>query len=285
MPAPPNLPAAPTVSVCVPVYNAARYVGEALMSVLEQTYDDWELVIVDDASSDDSWGVVQRFGEHPRVRLVRHETNLGAAATWNEVVTLARGRYVKLLCSDDRLVPASLATHIALLEAHPSAVLAAARRNIIDPEGKVLIRGRGLGRLRGLVSGLDARKAIVQTGTNPLGEPSVVMFDRATLESVGGFDARWRFMIDLDAYVRMLGRGDLVVADDVLAEFRVSPTQWSAALSREQRREHHRFIDEVAVSTGLARFGPTAVRGRAMATALSVARSLVYRRLRRRTGA
>ena len=282
MPAPPHPPVAPTVSVCVPVYNASRYVDQTLASVFAQTYDDWELVILDDASPDDSWDVVQRHAGDPRVRLARHERNQGAAATWNEVVGMARGRYVKVLCSDDLLSPDSLAIHVALLDAHPSAVLAAARRNIIDEHGAALIKDRGLGGLRGLVPGAEARRAIVRAGTNPLGEPSVVLFRRAQLLAVGGFDPQWRFTIDLDAYARVLEHGDLVAADATLGSFRVSPTQWSAALERDQRRENHEFVSRLAVASGLSRRGWSARRGRATASALSVGRSLVYRRLRRR---
>jgi glycosyltransferase involved in cell wall biosynthesis len=273
---------APLVSVCVPVYNAQAFVASTLDSVLAQTLSDWELIVVDDASTDGSWPIVQRYGADPRVRVKRHPVNRGAATTWNEVLGMAAGRYVKLLCSDDLIVPYCLAHQVAALEAHPSAVLVAARRDIIDDRGKRLMRGRGLGRVRGLVPGLEARRALVRAGRNLFGEPSVVMFRRDDLMAVDGFDHRWRYTIDMATYSNVLERGDLVAIEETLASFRVSSTQWSAVLEHDQRAEHVRFLSELADATGIGRGDWRARIGRARASSLSAGRSVLYRLMRRR---
>ena len=125
---------APTVSVCIPAYNAARFIGEAIGSVLAQTCRDFELVVVDDASADDTVDVVRRFSD-PRLRLLRNARNLGLAGNWNRATSEARGRYVKLLCQDDLLRPDCLADQVAVLD-HPGngdVALVCARRDITPP--------------------------------------------------------------------------------------------------------------------------------------------------------
>src|SRR5207248_11536007 len=92
----------PAVSVCIPAYNAIRFIDEAVRSVLAQSFGDLELVIVDDASHDGTAEAAESYGD-ARVRLFRNPTNIGAAANWNRVVSFARRRCVKVLCGDDVL--------------------------------------------------------------------------------------------------------------------------------------------------------------------------------------
>ena len=106
---------APTVSVILPVYNRAATLSQCVATVLAQTFSDWELVAVDDASRDDSCAVIEGFND-PRIRLVRHERNRGPSAARNTGIQEARGKYVALLDSDDEWLPGKLAAQIALLE-------------------------------------------------------------------------------------------------------------------------------------------------------------------------
>lgn len=110
--------AAPRVTVCIPVYNRARYVTEAIDTVLAQRFDDFEVLVIDDGSVDDSVAMIRRFSD-PRIRLERNDHNRGIPFTRNRCLELARGEYVALLDSDDRMMPDRLARQVAFLDRHP----------------------------------------------------------------------------------------------------------------------------------------------------------------------
>lgn len=104
----------PLVSVIVPAYNHAAFIGAAIESVLSQTLDDFELIVIDDASEDTTADIVAGFDD-PRLALRRHEHNRGPAQTLNEGITLARGEYLAILNSDDRYQPTRLAECLEFL--------------------------------------------------------------------------------------------------------------------------------------------------------------------------
>lgn len=106
----------PRVSVILPVFNRAAIVRRCLDSVRAQTFSDWELLAVDDASSDHSVDVIAALGD-PRIRILRHETNRGAAAARNTAMREARGEFVAWIDSDDEWLPEKLARQVALLDA------------------------------------------------------------------------------------------------------------------------------------------------------------------------
>lgn len=123
----------PLVTVIIPAYRHERYVGAAIESVLAQTIGDWELIVIDDCSPDGTWEQIQRHRD-PRITALRHDVNRGAHATLNEGVSLARGRYVAILNSDDVYAPARLERTIAHLES-ASAELVGTGIRLIDEEG------------------------------------------------------------------------------------------------------------------------------------------------------
>ncbi|HEX9141705.1 MAG TPA: glycosyltransferase family 2 protein, partial [Gaiellaceae bacterium] len=91
----------PRVSFVVASYNYARYLGQAVDSILAQTFADLEVIVIDDCSRDDSRAVLARYANEPRVRVVQHERNRGHLATYNEGIGLARGEFVGLFDADD----------------------------------------------------------------------------------------------------------------------------------------------------------------------------------------
>jgi glycosyltransferase involved in cell wall biosynthesis len=107
-----------TVSAIMPTYNTARYLGEAIESILAQTFQDWELIIVDDGSSDDTQAVLARYRD-PRIRTFRRETNGGRGLARNVALGEARGRYVAICDSDDVSLPRRFEIEVAFLESHP----------------------------------------------------------------------------------------------------------------------------------------------------------------------
>ena len=112
---------APKVTVFIPVYNREKYIATAIDSILAQTFQDFELLLVDDGSTDASVQIIAAYRD-PRLRLVRQETNQGIPKTRNKGLELARGEYIALLDSDDYAYPQRLARQVAFLDAHPEYV-------------------------------------------------------------------------------------------------------------------------------------------------------------------
>jgi glycosyltransferase involved in cell wall biosynthesis len=126
----------PRISVIVSVYNAAPYLRASVESILSQTLEDWELIIVDDGSTDESAEVAARFRDS-RVRLFRLPTNRGAAAAKNFGIEQARSRFLAFLDADDVAVPRRLQRQLNVLEKVPNAVLGA-RAEVIGTNGQHL---------------------------------------------------------------------------------------------------------------------------------------------------
>ena len=125
----------PMVSVVMPVYNGARTLRDAIDSVRTQTFQDFEFIVVDDASTDDSAAIVQSCGD--RIRLVRRPANSGICeVARSQGLALARGRYAALIDQDDLWEPTKLARQVAFMEAHPELLLSHTYAWVIDGAGK-----------------------------------------------------------------------------------------------------------------------------------------------------
>ena len=129
--------------MCIPVYRAEPYLRATIESVLAQTYPDWELVIVDNASPDRS-GEIARSYDDPRIVVHTNPETISLADNWNLAVTLSRGRLVKLLPADDEIRPECLELQLKAMDAHPGTSLVVCRRDLIDATGRVLAPRRGL---------------------------------------------------------------------------------------------------------------------------------------------
>lgn len=126
----------PIVSIGMPIFNAGRYLRKAVLSILQQTLSQWELIIIDDASTDGALDSIQDLHD-PRIRIVRGTENRGLAARLNEAVGLARGRYFARMDQDDISHPERLARQLAFLESHPEVDVVGARCLLIDGDDRV----------------------------------------------------------------------------------------------------------------------------------------------------
>jgi glycosyltransferase involved in cell wall biosynthesis len=130
---------APTVSIGLPVHNGEPFLRETLEALLAQTFDDFELVICDNASTDRTGEICAEFAERdPRIRYQRSPENVGAARNYNRTFELARGRYFRWSAADDLVEPDALEQCVAFLDANPDFVLAYPRTRIIDEAGRVI---------------------------------------------------------------------------------------------------------------------------------------------------
>ncbi|MEB3983904.1 glycosyltransferase [Mycobacterium sp. 663a-19] len=274
----------PVVSVVVPVYNCVAFIDATMQSILAQTFNDFELVVSDNASTDGTWEALQRYAVDPRVRLSRHASNVAAIENFQSVTDLATGDLLKLVCADDLLYPDCLAVQVAALTAHSSAVLAACTMDVVDAAGKTVFRNRGLAGLRDEVAGSRAIRRTVLAGTNIFGAPACVMFRRTALVDAGGWDGRSPFVLDLATYCAVLLRGNLVAEPRPLAAFRLRRSQWSEELVRTHPDYHH--VIGLQRELAAARPGLLGRRhlffGSARARVNALGRKAVYRWLGRR---
>jgi len=231
----------PLVSIVVPAFQNADYIERTMDSILSQSYPSLEVVVADHSSTDGTWELLQRYAGDDRVRLLRTEAGGGAERNWNRVTDAATGDLVKLVCGDDLIGSRCVERQVAAMQENPGAVMVSCRRDLVDADDRVLVSGRGLGRLRGVVPGREAVRAVVRAGTNLFGEPMSVLLRTDVVRRCGGWSAQDPYLIDEDLYVRVLRHGDLVAQTETLAAFRVNATQWSVALARSQAKQAARL--------------------------------------------
>ncbi|WP_427117781.1 glycosyltransferase family 2 protein [Pseudarthrobacter scleromae] len=275
----------PKVSIVIPAYNNVRYIAETLDSVLNQTYDDYEVVIADHSSVDGTQEVINRYKGNPKLRILSATPpGGGAQANWNRVSSEARGTFVKLVCGDDLIGPTALADQVQAFEDNPSAVLVASQRDLVDSNGHVFVKNRGLQGISGLVKGADAVRATVVAGSNIFGEPACVMYRRDLLQEEGGWDNTNPYLIDEATYARICFHGDVVAIRRSLATFRISASQWSVRLAKQQSDQAISFHEQIAREHPgvISRFD--LLVGNVRAIGMSYARRLAYVRLRKRMG-
>ncbi|MEW5913777.1 MAG: glycosyltransferase [Thermodesulfobacteriota bacterium] len=131
----------PKVTVLMGVFNRESYLEETIQSVLGQSLGDFEFIIVDDASTDHSWEVLQQQAARDRrIRLMRNEANQGAAPTYNRILAEARGRYIATQDSDDISLPQRLEKQAAVLEARPEVTVVGGFASLMDSQGRPLPR-------------------------------------------------------------------------------------------------------------------------------------------------
>jgi glycosyltransferase involved in cell wall biosynthesis len=213
--------AVPLVSVVIKAYNHEAYVAQTITSVLEQTLQQFEIVVTDDGSSDATAHVIAGFRDE-RIRFTRSERNRGAAATMNATVPRARGEFIAILNSDDFALPSRLETQVAFLTAHPEIAAVFSVPLQVGESGEA-------------ISGFGSLFAIPFEHPNPtraqwlrhfflhgncLCAPSA-MVRRSAFTEIGADDPRLTLLHDLDRWIRLLEKHEIHVMAEPLTAFRI----------------------------------------------------------------
>jgi glycosyltransferase involved in cell wall biosynthesis len=185
----------PTVTVIMPMYNAAAHVREATESILSQTFADFELLVVDDGSSDDSASLLRGYGD-PRLRVERNEGNLGLVATLNRAVERAKGRYIARMDADDVSLPTRLAEQVAYLESHPDVSGVSGGYQTIDEGGRLLSNDYGM--LRPV--GPELLRWSLHFGSFFCHAASMIR--REVFDALGGYDPAFAHAEDYELWLR-----------------------------------------------------------------------------------
>ena len=237
------------ITVCVPTYNGAAYLVECLDSILAQTRRDFELLVVDDGSADDTVAIAQGYAARDaRVRVERNPHNLGLTGNWARCIELARGQWIKFVFQDDLIEPDCLQQMMAAaLAGHP--MVACARDFIfeVEPGQEEGVR-RGYRRNQELIAdtfsggnhlSADAycRALLRRPYDNLVGEPTCVLMHRGVFERFGRFHEHMITLCDAEYWNRVAVHLGVYRLPGVLAWFRV---HGSATSALNQARRHYR---------------------------------------------
>ena len=225
----------PAVSVVIPLYQTERYIAETLRSVLAQTFDDFEVIVVDDGSRDRGPEIATGFRD-PRVRLIR-QANRGLAGARNTGIREAHGRVIALLDADDRWHREKLARHMAVLDARPEVGLTYSASRLVDDDGHDLGLAQWPSR-----SGTSAGDVLCR---NPVGNGSAPVLRRATLDAIAFWDAEldrqcwfdesFRQSEDIECWTRIAATTvwQFALVPALLTDYRVNSGGLSANTSRQ----------------------------------------------------
>lgn len=211
---------APRVSVVIKSYNHAQFVAQAIQSVLDQSFQDFEIIATDDGSNDGTADVIRSFAE-PRISLEVFPANRGISAAMNATLARARGELIAILNSDDYALPGRLERQAAFLDAHPNAGAVFAMPKPVDESGSPA------------ASFFDFRSALALPdfsrrswlrqfffGGNVLCAPTA-MIRRSVYAACGEYDPRLSNLQDLDMWVRLAALAPIHVMSDELTAFRI----------------------------------------------------------------
>jgi glycosyltransferase involved in cell wall biosynthesis len=207
-------PHPPLVSVVMPAYNAERYVALAVEGLLRQTLRDFELLVIDDGSTDGTAAILDRFAARDsRIAVIHQPANQGYARALNLGLARARGRFIARHDADDVSLPERLARQAQFLEAHPEVGLAASRVQVVDEAGRALAVDPYAG---GLDNAALQRELLDH---NPLCHGSV-MLRRACLAQTGPYDESVELTEDYDLWLRLAEITQLAKLPEVLYQYR-----------------------------------------------------------------
>jgi glycosyltransferase involved in cell wall biosynthesis len=229
----------PAVSICLPVYNGAKYLGAAIESALAQSFEDFEFLIANDCSTDGSDAVMDLYAKKDsRIRAWTNEKNLGHYPNYNACINQATGNYIKLFAQDDLLDPRLLERFVNIMDDDPSISLINCARRWIDSDGKPIEATTELDlkltkpfTQNTKVPGKDAIASVLKELTNWLGEPSSQMFRAKYVD--GGFDESFRQVGDLEYNIRLLEKGDHYFVAESLCQFRKHSASWTITNRKE----------------------------------------------------
>jgi len=205
----------PNVNVIVRAFNCERTIGPALESILVQTYPDFEVIVVDDFSTDGTRRVLQAYTQQDaRIKVIRNETNQGAFRSINIGLQQGRANYVAIQDGDDLSLPHRFETQVSFLEANPNIALIGGGSYIIDEEGVEI----GINKLA--LRRLEPEEVRQRLERGNIFSHSSLMFRRECIEAIGFYDEFFVFSHDYEMLIRMADRFEIIYSDDIVVKWR-----------------------------------------------------------------
>lgn len=232
----------PLVSICIPTYNGASFIAEAMASAIIQDYSNLEIIVSDDASSDDTLSIIESFKTQTKIPIsIHHHEPNGIGANWNHCIAKAQGDYIKFLFQDDVLLPTCISTMVEVFRTHDSIAIVASKRDFIvetsflDGDSSKWISTYGdlqqhlnLPVVDG-VSFIDyslfGRSDFFESPMNKIGEPTTFMFKKDLIAKVGWFREDLKQVLDYEFCYRVLTGSTIAIITKPLVRFRLHGSQ------------------------------------------------------------
>ncbi|MBD1921808.1 glycosyltransferase [Microcoleus sp. FACHB-831] len=212
----------PTISTIIPAYNSEKTIRETIESVINQSFSDLEIIVINDGSQDSTLEIVSCISE-PRLKVFSY-ANAGVSASRNRGFSHATGEYISFLDADDIWTPDKLEAQLKALQENPQAGVAYSWTNWIDESGRFLRPGLHIARTGDVYKNLLV-KDFIESGSNPL-------IRRQALVEVGGFDESLMNTADWDMWLRLAARYNFVAVPSPQILYRVAPSSMSSNVWR-----------------------------------------------------
>jgi glycosyltransferase involved in cell wall biosynthesis len=268
-----------TVSIFIPSYNAAAYLEETIRGIVDQTFQDWDLVVVDNASTDSTPDILLRLAAElrdPRIRFLTNQNTLSMVENWNIGLQHTKGEFIKMICADDIPAKDCLARQVRALREHPRAILASGARMIINSQGKKLFVRNGVGGT-GIYNGKDIIHKCIKAATNIIGDPVCTMWRRSATIQLGLFDTSVFYCTDMEYWLRLLSVGDLYYDSKPVGLYRIHKNATTVKIAKSVASDmvHTATIQAQRGSIKLSKYGLFVLCIKA--TLLSLLRQLCYK--------
>ena len=234
----------PLVSIIMPAYNAEKYIQESIESVLAQTYQNWELLIVNDASTDNTKAIINNYLSDPRIKIINHQKNKGLAQTRNTGIEQSTGEYITFLDTDDLWTPAKLERQIEYHRQYPEFPVSHTNYIIFKENGEIRRPLRLRFKPSFTMRGQLYKRLLAENMIGVL----TVMIRADILKSFGGFDGTLRSAEDHDLWLR-LSKVNIPFGyiNESLARYRVHGNSLSRAISKFKRERKKLLAKHVGI--------------------------------------
>ena len=210
-------PASPKISVCIPTYNYAHYITDAIKSACAQTFTDIEILVLDDCSTDNTCEIVSQLAKaDSRIAYIQNASRRGFVGNFTRCIEAAAGEYVKILCADDLLTAACLEKMVKVLDENENVSLVSCSRQLADGSLNK-IEALSYPARTSVLPGAEVIRKCLFSG-NLIGEPTAVLFRKR--DALRGFNAGYSLLVDLEMWFYLLEKGDLFCLPDILCTIR-----------------------------------------------------------------
>jgi predicted O-linked N-acetylglucosamine transferase (SPINDLY family)/glycosyltransferase involved in cell wall biosynthesis/predicted SAM-dependent methyltransferase len=259
-----SLKSKPLVSVCIPTYNGERFLAETIHSVLSQTYQNIEIIVSDDNSTDRTIDIAKSFQQRSDIEfsIIEHE-QYGMAGNWNFCISQAKGKYIKFVFQDDLLEPNAISEMVELAEQDEEIGLVFSPRTLFVTDGDdycdpIFLESHeakdiheGWSELQPIQSGqkLLGDHNIFSYSINKIGEPTTVLIKKEVLDLVGGFNFDLHQLVDLEMWLRIINVCKVGFVNKYLSHFRLHRDQQTHHNSAKEGLillDYQKFFDIIA---------------------------------------
>ncbi len=229
----------PKISVLLPVYNAEKYIAEAINSILAQSYQNFELIILNDGSTDSSLAVINRYQNNPLVKIVTHE-NKGLIATLNKGITLAKGEYIARMDADDIAYPRRFQKQLALFEANESLGVCSTSTEDFGAANRVVIRSENNDILKATLLFLP-----------PFSHPATMIKRSVLIDNNISYREEFKHCEDFDLWSQLAPYCRFSNVTEVMLRYRVHPEQVTNSFSEVVLDAHFRICQRNLSALGV----------------------------------